>query len=711
MYEQMHLSRRSQFARLALIGLWLLSLVLLDLTAMMPVVTAQSTLPAVRYASSSRTVYIGSPYSASNPAEVPYVTYPSHPNAPKLTITLPQLATLLNKPTLITDLGNGVWLVKLNLVVYQNTQLRLTNETITEVRLESIAVGSNKQYVRVVGDGGHIFMQGIKVHSWNTPANSVDTGVEKGRSYMAALRGGRMDILNSEVSYLGWREPNPNFPGTLIGKGEPSGIAWKGRADPTRPETGARGSIIDSLIHHNYYGNYTYEAMDMVLRGNKVYSNSYYGFDPHDYSNNFIITNNEFYNNPAHGLILSRGCVNAIISNNKFYNNGKHGLMLDRGTDNNQVFDNESYGNGEDGIVLAQSSGNIVRNNLVYNNRRDGIRIHAEFDAGDRYDGLAIDNQVLNNTVRGNTRYGLTLYERGDRNLIQGNLIENNGSYGIYLRTGSNQLLNNIIRNNQREGVYVAGVSAYIVGTVPAVGVSGRTNRLEGNRVESNLRNGVTLKDYSADSVLTGNILLSNLYNGVYVYGANALRNRMSVNQISANSRLGIDIASGGNGNMLRPVIKGLTAGVLNGTGQANARIEIYRDPGGEGNIFLGQTTVGTNGRWTFTLPAGDNPAQGALTAIAIATNNNTSEFSTAFSGVVAAGSDAGEAEDAVDAAEAAEQAALTAAELAADRAASAADRETVLESPLPETLLYLEQLEQQGEQQLNKVFMPLTVR
>lgn len=700
---------RPQFARLSLLCLWVLSLVLLDLTAIAPVVSAQSTLPALRYASSSRTVYIGSPYSASNPAEAPYVTYPSHPNAPKLTITLPELATRLNKPTLITNLGNGVWLVKLNLVIYQNTQLRLTNETITEVRLESIAIGDTKQYVRVVGDGGHIFIQGIKVHSWNTPANSVDTGVENGRSYLTALRGARMDILNSEVSYLGWKEPNPNFPDSAIGKGEPSGISWKGRADPARPETGARGSIIDSLIHHNYYGNYTYEAMDMVLRGNKVYANSYYGFDPHDYSNNFTITNNEFYNNPAHGLILSRGCVNAVISNNKFYNNGKHGLMLDRGTDNNQVFDNEAYGNGEDGIVLAQSSGNIVRNNLVYNNRRDGIRIHAEFDPGDRYDGLAIDNQVLNNTVRTNTRYGLTFYERGDRNLIQGNLIENNGNYGIYLRTGSNQLLNNTIRNNQSEGVYVAGVSAYIAGTVPAVGASGKANRFEGNRVESNRRNGITLKDYTADSVLTSNALLSNLYNGVYVYGANALRNRVSVNQISANSRLGIDIASGGNGNMPRPVIKGLTAGVLNGTGQANARIEIYRDPGGEGNVYLGQTTVGSNGRWIFTLPAGDNPAQGALTALAIAANHNTSEFSTAFGGVVAAES---EGEDAIDATEAAEQAALTAAELAADRTASAADRETLIESPLPETLLYLEQLEQQGEQQLqHKVFMPLTVR
>lgn len=701
----MRLPSPPQFARLSLICLWVLSLVLLDLTTTAPVVTAQSPVPAIRYASSSRTVYIGSPYSTSNPAEAPYVTYPSHPNAPKLTITLPELAMRLNKPMLITDLGNGVWLVKLNLVIYQNTQLRLTNETITELRLESIAVGDTKQYVRVVGDGGHIFIQGIKVHSWNTPANSVDTGVEKGRSYLTALRGARMDILNSEVSYLGWKEPNPNFPDSEIGKGEPSGISWKGRADPARPETGARGSIIDSLIHHNYYGNYTYEAMDMVLRGNKVYANSYYGFDPHDYSNNFIITNNEFYNNPAHGLILSRGCVNAVISNNKFYNNGKHGLMLDRGTDNNQVFDNESYGNGEDGIVLAQSSGNIVRNNLVYNNRRDGIRIHAEFDAGDRYDGLAIDNQVLNNTVRANTRYGLTLYERGDRNLIQGNLIENNGSYGIYLRTGSNQLLNNTLHNNVREGVYIAGVSSYIVGTVPAVGASGKANRLEGNQVTSNQRNGVTLKDYTADSVLTGNILLRNLYNGVYVYGANALRNRVSVNQISANSRLGIDLSTGGNGNMPRPVIKGLTAGVLNGTGQANARIEIYRDPGGEGNVYLGQTTVGSNGRWTFTLPTGDNPAQGALTAIAIAANNNTSEFSTAFSGVVAAGIDETEAEDA---AEAAEQAALTAAELAADRAASAADRETVIESPLPETLLYLEQLEQQLQ---HRAFLPLTVR
>ena len=159
MNRQMHLSWCPQFARLTLIYLWIFSLVLLDLTATAPVVNAQSTVPAIRYSSSSRTVYIGSPYNASNPAEAPYVTYPSHPNAPKLTITLPELATRLNKPTLITNLGNGIWLVKLNLVVYQNTQLRLTNETISEVRLESIAVGSTKQYVRVVGDGGHIFIQ------------------------------------------------------------------------------------------------------------------------------------------------------------------------------------------------------------------------------------------------------------------------------------------------------------------------------------------------------------------------------------------------------------------------------------------------------------------------------------------------------------------------------------------------------------------------
>lgn len=689
-----------RLCRFGLIFLWLWSIVALDLMATPQLALAQTGLPGIRYASSSRTVYIGRPYDTNNPAEAPFVAYPSHPNAPKLTITLPQLATLLNKPALLSNQGNGVWLTTVNLVVYQNTLLSLTSDTIGALRLESIAVGNQKQYTRLVADGGQILIRGIKVNSWNTPAGTVDTSVEKGRSYLTALRGARMDIIQSELSYLGWREPNPNFPDGKIGKGEPSGISWKGRANAAQPETGPRGSIVDSLIHHNYYGNYTYEAVDMVFTGNKVYANGYYGFDPHDYSSNFTITNNEFYNNPAHGLILSRGCVNNTISNNKFYNNGSHGLMLDRGTDNNQVIGNEAYGNGEDGIVLAQSSGNVLRNNLVRNNTRYGIRIHAQFDADDRYDGLAIDNQVLDNTIRANGSYGISLYERADRNLIQNNVIENNGNYGIYLRTGSNRLINNTVRANKSEGVYVAGVAAYIAGTVAPVALSGQTNRLESNRIESNQRNGVTLKDYTADSVLTGNTILNNVYNGVYVSGAAAVRNLVSNNSISANVKLGIDIASGGNASMSRPVIKGLSAGVLNGTGQANARVEVYRDAGGEGVYYLGQTTVGSNGRWTFTLPATDQPTRGALTSLAIAANNNTSEFSTAF-GTAAAAESTEEDTSSADAA-------LTAAEVAADQEAAVADQATLIEPPVAETLLYLEQLEQEGAY---KVFMPLTMR
>ena len=252
-----------------------------------------------------------------------------------------------------------------------------------------------------------------------------------------------MDILDSEASYLGWQETNPNFPDSKIGKGEPSGLSWRLRATPGDTKTGTTGSIKNTVIHHNYYGNYTYQTVNMVLTYNKVYSNVYYGFNPHDYSSNMEIAYNEFYNNGYHGLIIS-GCTNNVIHDNKMYNNGGHGFMLDRGWNNNQVFNNELYGNTEDGITVFESSNNTFTNNNIHNNKRHGLQgIDATYDATDSFDALAIDNIVTGNTITANAMYGVNIYDRADRTVLTNNTVTNNGSYGFYIRTGGNRIEGN----------------------------------------------------------------------------------------------------------------------------------------------------------------------------------------------------------------------------------------------------------------------------
>jgi len=679
-------------------------------------VAAQGVLPELRYASSSNTVYIGRPYNSTLAEEAPYTGYPSHPAAPKISITIPQLATALSRYNLFVDQGNGIWLVKANLVIYQNARLDITSPTITELRLESYLTSSTtKKYAKLVASGGQIYIQGdtnsrLKIHSWNTPANTVDTNYNYGRSYLAALYGARMDVINSEASYLGWYSPNPNFPEGGVGKGEPSGLAWRFWADPNNRQTGATGSIQNSLIHHNYYGNYTYQASNMQLTGNKVYSNIYYGFDPHDYSTGLTITDNEFYNNGYHGLILSRGCTDNVISNNKMYNNAGHGFMLDRGSDRNQVFNNEIYGNSQDGIAIYASSNNVFTNNISRDNVRYGLRIHATYDSGDIFDGLALDNIITNNTFTGNGKYGINIYERADRNTFLNNNISNNVLIGFYIGTGGNLVQNNTITGNKTDGLYVIGTPPYnltpgVAPVVPPVDLPGHANTIVQNTVRSNKKNGIAFVKGAIDNLATGNVVESNTENGVYLQASNTKRNLVSQNAITGNTKLGIAISSSANQSMPKPVIKTVVGKLVSGTAKANAKVEIYRDLGDEGKIYKGFTTANSSGAWSFTLPANDSASEGALTALAIDNLNNTSPFSARkVTSVAAAGIDQ---VDAVDEVSELYAEAEIEAQIEENRIAAEEDMQGVVDPDYSETLRELAQLEAEGAQPTN-LFLPI---
>ena len=629
-----------------------------------PVSAAPQALPAVTYDAGTNIITIGRPYSATIGAEAPFVGYPSGPGAPKDSITIPGLAAALPPSAVgvLVNEGGGAWLLKADIVVEQTALLALDKEVAFNYLRINTTPSKLPRFNRIIAEGGQIRIDGVKVTSWDTDALSAATEYGLGRAYLAALNGARMDIIDAEMGYLGYFT------------GEPSGLSWRKRATAADAKTGATGSIINSKIHDNYFGMYSFEAFGIKIENSDVYNNVVYGLDPHDASTKFEVRGNKVHNNGKHGIIFSRLCEQNLIENNQVYDNVDHGIMMDRGSNNNNIVNNTVTGN-VDGIAIFQSSSTLIQGNTLRNNTR-GIRINATFDVNDVFDGISTGNVVLSNTIESNTQYGVYLYERADRNTIKGNHIVGNASSGVYIKTGGNYIVANVVERNN-EGIYVLGsVPSLITPTlliskpVAALEKPGENNVIVGNQVanndtgvrltkgkgnavgesnklklgdtatntiRNNIRNGVVIESALTDSVasvdntIIGNVIRANGRNGVLVQDTASIRNKISRNSITANNRAGIDLADNANLNLAAPII-GSTAisGLITGTAPANAVIEVYRDPDGQGDTYLGSTTANAGGNWQFNVPA--SASFGAPTALAIDATGNTSRFGSALS-------------------------------------------------------------------------------
>ncbi|MCL5996361.1 MAG: right-handed parallel beta-helix repeat-containing protein [Chloroflexi bacterium] len=611
---------------------------------------APSATPVVRYDALAKIIYIGDNYDSISP----YAGYPNQPGAPKDAITIPDLAAILTgmgHGDLLEDQGSGIWLLKSDTVISPTARLEATNTTITELRLDATP-NRFPALTRLIAHGGHLLIQGIKVNSWNAMANTVDTNYLDQRSYLLAREGGRMDIIQSEVSYLGYAD------------GEPSGLAWRKRATELNPATGAMGSIQYSNIHHNYFGQYSYEAYGLDVQHNDFHDNVVYGFDPHDYSTAFVVAYNKIYNNGKHGIIFSRLCTANWIHHNEVYGNAEHGIMLDRGSNGNKISDNLVY-NNRDGVAIFQSSDNLIQDNTLRNNER-GVRINATYDQNDEFDGLSTGNTVLNNTILDNTQYGIYFYERADKNTIAYNLISGTLGSGIYVKTGGNTVMSNTLRANDHGLTILGGplttLTPGVTPPVPAADTPGHNNKVTGNIIENNrytgiqiktgdantigtktpdskpgdvnvIRNnwsyGISIDSASVDTLVTGNLIQGNGLYGVLVKGADTLGNTISQNSIFDNGKGGVRLSDGANEGIAAPVIGTLisSATTITGTAPARAEVEVYRDGGNQGRYYLGKVSADSSGRWSFTVPPGDDPAHGPFTALATSQDGSTSEF------------------------------------------------------------------------------------
>lgn len=345
-------------------------------------------------------------------------------------VNLSRIYKVLNNEQILKKLENNEWILKANLFISKDVTLVLTDDEVSWLKLLS----EDNNFVIIRSYNGRVLIKNTKITSWDESNQNYDFDAENGRSLILTKYDGRMDIVNSELAYLGYGYYD------IYQQGQPYGgsygISWKIPNDSFKQYL-ITGNVLNSKIHNNYFGLYTYGATGMIFSGNEIYNNIEYGLDPHDDSNNLIIENNQSYDNGNHGIIISKRCFNNIFRNNISYSNKLHGIMLDRQSNNNLIENNITYDN-VDGIAVYDSNNNLIRNNEIKENQ-GGIRANVNSSG----------NYIEQNKITNNEN-GVFLYDKADNNFVISNFIKDNKK-GIYIKNAAGNLIVDSLKNGYNE--------------------------------------------------------------------------------------------------------------------------------------------------------------------------------------------------------------------------------------------------------------------
>lgn len=348
---------------------------------------------SIRYAGTTKRLYLESPIPTERTS---------------VCITIEDVYDQLQGKPPVFKVDNSTYYITEDLYILDGITLVIKNKNI---RLKSDA----ESYMNLRGHGGSILIEDSKITSWDPSTEGPDENVEDGRSYISCISEmlvsdlecigsaknemgeGRLDVVRSEVSYLGYSAS------------ESWGLSYKVRgfcADKSNPEivgmVGVYGDIVDSEVHHMWHAHYSFIHKSGNISNNILHDNIGYGVDLHDYSTGSLVNGNTVYNNGFHGIIGSKWCTDVHITNNVVYNS-KVGIFSHRSGDRVLVENNEVYDNRDSGIVFMESSDSIIRNNYVYNNE-----VGSRLAVGSR--NLTFENNIFEN----NGKYELWTYEGTD---------------------------------------------------------------------------------------------------------------------------------------------------------------------------------------------------------------------------------------------------------------------------------------------------------
>jgi mannuronan 5-epimerase len=260
----------------------------------------------------------------------------------------------------------GVYVARLPILIRHGATLHIGSD-VKQLRL-------SQERGALLASEGTLFVIETEVVGWSerkaAPAAFRDK--TEFRPFIVGWGGSKTYISASRIANLGYASTKAF--GLSLSQYSPATIQ---RAVWPRPT----GWVLDSIIEDLWYGFYSWEADEVVLRGNTFRNNIQYGIDPHDRSVRLIIAENDvFGTRQKHGIIISREVNDSWIINNRSHDNKLSGLVLDRQCDNTVVAHNQTYRNGSDGIVVSESTRAVLWSNLSVGNQHHGIRLRNSTD-------------------------------------------------------------------------------------------------------------------------------------------------------------------------------------------------------------------------------------------------------------------------------------------------------------------------------------------
>lgn len=318
---------------------------------------------------------------------------------------LPELMNLLKPYGAIEQTGPKRFRLNKSVSIEENIRIDFTSETVEVLELRS----EPRNAICLCFENAEALIKDTKVTSYEPTAKGPDTKNEDERSFIRAYSSSRLDVINSEISYLGNGLDVSSNP--IQNEGGTYGISWRIPKGGLGSEI-ATGWVEGNKFYKNHFGSYTFGASGMVWKGNHYLENDVYGLDPHDDSNNALVEDNVFERNGKHGFIVSKRCNYNVIRNNVSFGNKLHGYMLHQDSVYNVMENNVAYDN-TDNFAIFDADFNMVRNNRSFNARNSHVRVNAG----------SINTFIKDNELYGGNR-GVYAYRDTQNVYVSGNKIQ-----------------------------------------------------------------------------------------------------------------------------------------------------------------------------------------------------------------------------------------------------------------------------------------------
>jgi len=170
--------------------------------------------------------------------------------------------------------------------------------------------------------------------------------------------------------------------------------------------------------------------------------------------------------------------------------------------------------------VLAGASGNLVQCNVLSGHPSEGLRISDGGTSGNSVEANLVGTNAAGTSAIGNGFAGVTVFGGASGNTISGNVLAGNTSYGAVIGdsgSNGNQVSANLIgllRNRAALGNGVAGI---------AIWGGAQGNSVSGNLIDDNGSYGIALFDAATTfgNSFTSNSISDNAFSGISVGAAN----------------------------------------------------------------------------------------------------------------------------------------------------------------------------------------------